>query len=235
MAKHNKFANKLNDNSEEADDFFVSYSDLVTLLMTFFITMLAVSNVDVDKFVKIARSLNESLGGGDMAYENVTLDDLDGLMQLFGNSTDRKADATYDVERRDDGIAIRFNAEYLFRAGEALLRPLAIPALENVGNTIVRRTKFTVVVEGHTDDEDISSAKYPSNWELSTARAASIVRLLQKQGVAPERLIAAGFGSTRPLKSTLGLTGKSLKKAREKNRRVEIFLSTLKGKSLKSY
>ena len=54
MAKYNKFADKLNQNTEEADDFFVSYSDLVTLLMTFFITMVAVSNVDVDKFVKIA-------------------------------------------------------------------------------------------------------------------------------------------------------------------------------------
>jgi len=235
MSKYRKVANQLDAEQEEADDFFVSYSDLVTLLMTFFITMLAVSNVDVDKFVKIARSLNESLGGGDMVYENVTMDDLDGLMQLFGSTTERKEDTIYDVEKRDDGIAIRFSAEYLFRAGEALLRPLAIPALEKVGNTIVRRTRFTIVVEGHTDDTDIASTKYPSNWELSTARASSIVRLLVKQGVEPGRLIAAGFGSTRPLKSTVGLTGISLKKAREKNRRVEIFLSTLKGKSLKSY
>ncbi|MBJ80056.1 MAG: hypothetical protein CMH60_01940 [Myxococcales bacterium] len=235
MAKYNKFAAKLEQNTEEADDFFVSYSDLVTLLMTFFITMVAVSNVDVDKFVKIARSLNESLGGGDMVYENVTLDDLDALMQLFGNQTKKTEDAAYDVERRDDGIAIRFSAEYLFRPGEALLRPLAIPALENVANTIVRRTRFTVVVEGHTDDTDVGSSKYPSNWELSTARASSVVRLLVNQGVEPERLVAAGFGSTRPIKSIIGLSGKSLKRAREKNRRVEIFLSTLKGKSLKSY
>ena len=94
---------------------------------------------------------------------------------------------------------------------------------------------YMIEVEGHTDDTDIASPKYPSNWELSTARAASIVRLLVKQGVEPGRLIAAGFGSTRPIKNILGLTGRSLKKAREKNRRVEIFLSTLKGKSLKSY
>ena len=235
MAKFSKFVHQLDDSQEEADDFYVSYSDLVTLLMTFFITMIAISDVDVNKFIHVARSLNESLGGGDMVFENVQMDDLDGLMQLFGSQLEGEKENIYEVEKRDDGIAIRFSSEYLFRSGEALLRPLAIPALEKVANTIVRRTRFSVVVEGHTDDTDIKTEKYPSNWELSTARAASIVRLLVKQGVEGGRLVAAGFGATRPIKNIIGLEGNSLVKARKRNRRVEIFLSTLKGKSFKSY
>jgi chemotaxis protein MotB len=99
-------------------------------------------------------------------------------------------------------IRVLLPAQVLFGSGEVEPTPEGLALLRRLGEQIERTTRGPVVVEGHTDDQDITgelAAQFPTNWELSTARASRVVRLfIEEQGVEPARLTASGFGPTRP-------------------------------------
>ena len=113
------------------------------------------------------------------------------------------------------GITVEINASVLFDSGEARLQAPAIVALTAVGQ-ILATTDFPVTVEGHTDNAPIRTPLFPSNWELSGARAASVVRLFIDNGVDPRRLTATGFAEQRPVADNATTEG------RQRNRRVAI-------------
>ena len=115
-----------------------------------------------------------------------------------------------------EGLVMRLSDHALFKAGVAEISPQAIPMLQKIG-AIVAKTAYEVRVEGHTDDIPIKTNRYPSNWELSTARAVNVLRHINTAYRIPsERLSAAGFGEYRPVVAN----DSSLNRA--KNRRVEI-------------
>jgi chemotaxis protein MotB len=113
------------------------------------------------------------------------------------------------------GITVEINASVLFDSGEARLQLLAVRALTAVGQ-ILASTDFPITVEGHTDNAPINTALFPSNWELSGARAASVVRLFIDTGVDPRRLTATGYAEQRPIADNATTEG------RQRNRRVAI-------------
>ena len=113
------------------------------------------------------------------------------------------------------GITVEINASVLFDSGEARLQVLAIRALTAVGQ-ILATTDFPITVEGHTDNAPINTPLFPSNWELSGARAASVVRLFIDNGVDARRLTATGYAEQRPVADNATLDG------RQRNRRVAI-------------
>lgn len=113
------------------------------------------------------------------------------------------------------GITVEINASVLFESGEARLQLPAVRALTAVGQ-ILATTDFPITVEGHTDNAPINTPLYPSNWELSGARAASVVRLFIDTGVLPQRLTATGYADQRPVADNASLDG------RQRNRRVAI-------------
>lgn len=113
------------------------------------------------------------------------------------------------------GITVEINASALFDSGEARLQPPALRALTAVGQ-ILATTDFPVTVEGHTDNAPINTPLFPSNWELSGARAASVVRLFIETGVDPRRLTATGYAEMRPVADNATAEG------RQRNRRVAI-------------
>lgn len=113
------------------------------------------------------------------------------------------------------GITVEINASVLFDSGEARLQPQAVRALTAVGR-ILATTDFPITVEGHTDNAPINTPLYPSNWELSGARAASVVRLFIDNGVDPRRLTATGYAEQRPVADNATPEG------RQRNRRVAI-------------
>jgi chemotaxis protein MotB len=117
------------------------------------------------------------------------------------------------------GISVEINASVLFESGEARLQVPAIVALTTVGQ-IMATTDFPITVEGHTDNAPINSPLFPSNWELSTSRAASVVRLFIDTGVDPRRLTASGYAEQRPLADNATVEG------RQRNRRVSINLES---------
>ncbi len=115
------------------------------------------------------------------------------------------------------GITVEINASVLFPLGEARLQPAAVKALRAVAE-VAAAAEFPITVEGHTDPTPIATPQYPSNWELSGARASSVVRLFVESGVAPQRLTATGFGEQRPVASN------ETQEGRARNRRVTILI-----------
>ena len=121
------------------------------------------------------------------------------------------------VKKNDFWIELEMNSELLFASGEAELSSKALPVLKKVSE-IVRRMPNVINVEGHTDDLPISTVKFPSNWELSSARATSVVREFVKEGIDPARLSAIGYGEYHPIADN------KTEQGRFENRRVVVVL-----------
>ena len=121
------------------------------------------------------------------------------------------------VKKKDFWIELEMNSELLFASGEAELSSKALPVLKKVSE-IVRRMPNVINVEGYTDDVPINTLKFPSNWELSSSRATSVVRELIKEGIDPARLSAIGYGEYHPIADN------KTEQGRFENRRVVIVL-----------
>ncbi len=124
---------------------------------------------------------------------------------------------TVGLEER--GLVVTFIAEVLFDSGKAKIRPEAYEVLDKVAKVINEKVADrNIAIEGHTDNEPIKYSGWKSNWELSTARATSVLHYLEDKGTAPTRLQATGYGEYRPIVSN------DTPEGRQKNRRVEIII-----------
>ncbi len=127
------------------------------------------------------------------------------------------ADKQARLEMTERGLVVTFVSEVLFDSGKATIRSEAKEALNKVASVIQEKVADRDIgVEGHTDNEPIKVSSWKSNWELSTARATSVLHFLEQQGVNPRQLMAAGYGEHRPVISNDTSSG------RQQNRRVEI-------------
>ena len=136
-------------------------------------------------------------------YEHLPLDQL-------GNQV--------EVIKSESSLRFRISSELLFASGEAALKPEGLRLLDSLLPTFNLAIDHHIVVEGHTDDTPISTARFPSNWELAAGRAGSVVRHLQSRGLNPTRLRATGYAETRPIESNRAPQGQRA------NRRVELIL-----------
>ncbi len=123
------------------------------------------------------------------------------------------AQGLVEVRRMTHWLEVEIKASVLFASGSATLEPGALPVLERLA-LILRGLENPIDVEGFTDDVPISNAVFPSNWELSAARSASVVRLFVENGVPPQRMVVIGFGEFRPIAENTNERGRS------RNRRV---------------
>ena len=124
------------------------------------------------------------------------------------------------IDRR--GLVVRvLTDKLLFDSGSDSLQPAGLPLLMEVGRLLNVDRSHPITVEGNTDDQPIHSAQFPSNWELSTDRATTVVRFLIAHGVAAQRLAAAGYAALHPLATNATAAG------RAQNRRVDIVLNRL--------
>jgi chemotaxis protein MotB len=124
------------------------------------------------------------------------------------------------IERR--GLVVRvLTDKLLFDSGQATLQPAGDPLLEEVATLLNVDKSHPITVEGNTDNQPIATSQFPSNWELSTARATTVVRFLIARGVSAGRLAAAGYAALHPVDSNATATG------RARNRRVDIVLMRL--------
>jgi chemotaxis protein MotB len=135
---------------------------------------------------------------------------LDAMQPLIKNGQVR-------VTQSPKGVTVEINASILFQSGEAVLQPASTETLAAVAK-VLAETDNAVQVEGHTDNVPIRSPIFPSNWELSSARAGSVVRLFVEMGVPPERMQAIGYADNRPLDTNATLDG------RARNRRVNVLI-----------
>lgn len=142
---------------------------------------------------------------------NGVADELDsGLKELVDQNI-------ISVKRDKAWVEVEINTSILFNSGSAGLQPAAMPVMRTLAK-ILNEKKYNIQVEGFTDNVPIKTEAFPSNWELSAARAASVVRVFADDGISPQRLVAIGFGEHRPI------TDNSTEDNRKKNRRVRVVI-----------
>ncbi|PID43282.1 MAG: flagellar motor protein MotD [Gammaproteobacteria bacterium] len=131
-------------------------------------------------------------------------------------------DGLVSINENDDWIEISLKEKILFTSGGTEPVYESFPVMEKIAN-VLKNTEYAILVEGFTDNIPIRTRSFPSNWELSAARASAIVRLLVSEGVAQTRMAAVGYGSTQPVASNETAEG------RQQNRRVVILVSREKN------
>lgn len=136
---------------------------------------------------------------------------------LFDDLNLDELGADIDIIIEEQTVRFRIDSEILFSSGQADLSRPGLAVLQNL-MSVVRNTDYIIAVEGHTDSVPIHSIRYPSNWELSGARAGSVVRYLEANGIPSDRLRAIGYADTRPM------TDNNTAHGRASNRRVELIM-----------
>ncbi len=203
------------------EDWMSTYGDMVTLLLCFFIMMLSVSKPDVAKYEQISAGLSEGLG------KKIIQRPIEMLM------TELKDDIqSLDLEKKvaigsdTQGIVLEFGGDVLFNKGSADIKNTALPALKRMAATLQseRYKNFVFSIEGHTSDEKVTSEKYPSNWELSSARASAVARFLEERGIDRVRMRATGMNDVSPKYPNLDPFGEPIPENRIRNRRVVIHI-----------
>ncbi|WP_446900640.1 OmpA/MotB family protein [Burkholderia sp. YIM B11467] len=191
----------------------ISYADLITTLMVLFLALyvlqLAKYNALDARYQTLARHAGGAASSAVPERAPAWLASLDSL----------KTNGRISLVKAPHGVEIGIDAKILFNVGDARLLPDASPVLNQIAQALSAHATGDILVEGHTDSVPIANAKYESNWELSSARAGSVVRYLTERGVAPHRLAAIGRADTQPL-----VTGDDAA-ARARNRRVTIFVA----------
>lgn len=215
----NERAKKLHAHEAIEDDtesvWLVSYADLLTLLLTFFMMLYATT----DKSDKTARRSLASFVGGSQSIPAQQLAEI-----IIQQTKDDRY--LYDVMTRPtvEGVEITFATTVLFDSGAAEIRPELVPSLKKIIAVLHDHAATDRIrVEGHTDDEPTrAKSPYPSNWELSGARASTVIRAFEAAGFAPEHLMSIGYGSSRPLAANRSPAGEALAENMARNRRVVV-------------
>lgn len=233
---------------ENHERWLVSYADFITLLFAFFVVLYATSQADVKKQEEFQESVKQSFAGGVFGfsmggqYDEFNDPRNNSLVkppfQTFppaGSGTEEaqeyvesKLEKEIPKEERSQtvsgikhdavGVRIQLAANKLFPSGSAELKTDSLQALDKVAE-LLKESGRKLIVEGHTDDEPIRTEKYPSNWELSAARATKIVRyLIVRHKIPAARLAAVAYADQKPV------VPNTSEENRARNRRIEVMI-----------
>lgn len=195
-------------------EWIYTYGDMVTLLLCFFVLLFALSETNKEKFKAVAASFRGGPPASPYMFTGAPspMDALENTMK----KSDISAEVT-DITVDDRGIAVSFSDTAMFAPGSAEPTKQGRDMVEKFAR-ILYAIPNRVVIEGHTDNTAIKTKIFPSNWELSAARAASIARLLEEFGVLSKRMEIAAYGMTRPRVSNDSPALKQM------NRRIDILI-----------
>lgn len=205
------------------DEWLATYADCITLLLTFFVLLYAMSSVEQKKIDSLAQAFKSVMGGesGDTLME---YDLYKGEVPLIGGEADidnftdeAEKDKTemynqvkkfiaengladvVDTSYNEKGVTLELRDNILFETASADLRQGSKAVLGKI-NSLIAAMPNHILIEGHTDNRDINTTTYPSNWELSVSRAVNVVRYFtETMGQSPGRFSAAGYGEFQPI------------------------------------
>ena len=239
------------DEDSHHERWIVSYADFITLLFAFFIVMYAISTLNESKYRAVGNALgfafNPSRGPTAAAGPTTIASMLPHPMpkppraddparvardQKLSGVAAKLTDALAPLvetghvrlKKSPAGLVVEIDASVLFAPAQAMLQPGSIAALTAAAK-VIGEVENALQVEGHTDSQPIASAVYPSNWELASARAASVVRLFEANGVDPKRMLAVGYADNRPVDTNDTAIG------RASNRRVTLLILSDPGRA----
>ena len=233
---------------ENHDRWLISYADFITLLFAFFVVMYSISSINEGKYRVLSDSLVNAFKSVPTSDQPLRLSQTKTKARPIKPAPPKNLAEEVDpkVKKRAEdmrqiaqdllkvlaplintnqvkitqsvrGVTVEINAAVLFAQGQATLQPDSVKALTAVAQ-ILAQAPNQIQVEGHTDDIPISTAFFPSNWELSSARASSVVRLFGANDVAPDRMVAIGYADNRPVVPNTD------NESRARNRRVTMLI-----------
>ncbi|MDK2917395.1 MAG: chemotaxis protein MotB [Candidatus Petromonas sp.] len=238
MSRRRKF---YEEESSGAPDYMMTYGDMMTLLLSFFVLLFAFSEIDAKKFEAIMESFKGSAGilksGKSLEIDQLIsessnndrpalgINEIENLRKLKKIVEDYLSKNNLQdeilVQLEDRGLLLRFKENVLFDSGKAILKNHSKTTLVFLSD-LLKKEEFIerhIRIEGHTDSDPINNAKYPSNWELSSIRASNVVRFfIEETHMSPERFSIAGYSQYRPVAPN------NNEKNKAKNRRVDIVI-----------
>ncbi len=232
---------------ENLERWLITYADLITLLLGLFVVLYSMSQIDLNKYQQWISAFSQLFGGGGVLTGGKGLlitpsppktgsDALAGTSQNQANQAQQKLEVqlnailSSDIQSKKvilttspEGLTIHLLERLLFESGSADLKPEAKAVLDTLAE-VLKFLPNKIRIEGHTDDRPIRSARFPSNWHLSVARALNTAYYLMSKGVNPEKISIAGYSEYRPIAPN------DSEENRAKNRRVDIvIISTQSG------
>ncbi|HNP27526.1 MAG: OmpA family protein [Nitrospira sp.] len=228
---------KKHEEHENHERWLVSYADFITLLFAFFVVMYSVSSVNEGKFKVLSESLvssfNNKKAAGEISIVNLPIntkttiqvkentasaENAQAFLKMANAITAANLPQGVKITTTERGLNIRIKDDALFQSGSAKLNPQIQEFIDLIGSLVKDLPNF-IAVEGHTDNQPIRSSLYPSNWDLSTARANTLVRyLIDHHHLADYRLSSTGYAGTRPVELNDTPEGQA------SNRRVELIV-----------
>jgi chemotaxis protein MotB len=242
MARRNRHSEH-----DNPDRWLISYADFVTLLFAFFVVMYSISSVNEEKYKNFSDSLSLAFTNQPSSLPPPPGIEINQQEQMLKALVDRRTARLGEQQRKiqdrmknlanglgkvmfplinqglvninltERGIELDIRASSLFKTGDAVLQQSYLEVLREVSQ-VLSKEELPIEVQGHTDDIPIMTTQFPSNWELSSARASSVARMLIDNGVATKRLSVVGLASNQPL------VPNNSPENRSQNRRVSIMI-----------
>lgn len=217
---------KKHEEHENHERWLVSYADFITLLFAFFVVMYSTSSIQEGKYRAVSDSAQAAFNpssqtakkieiGPKLSSGNRQTGKVEYIAAIKNVMKDFEQSKKLVVFQSSKGIVIRITDTALFDSGMAEIKSDAVEAIDSLAG-VLKSIRKDIQIEGHTDNIPINSPIYPSNWELSSSRATSIVRRFVDMGLKPSGLTAIGYGEYRPIAEN------DTEEGRSKNRRVEI-------------
>ena len=188
------------DSGEQSDRWLISYADLITTLMVLFLA-LYVLQLAKNSELQIQTLQHHPVKEAVDTEPPVTAPNAKDAAkkQLLSLLAPLQDNRQITISHTPQGVEIAINAKVLFNSGDARLLPESFAVLERIAAVLRDRAKNNILVEGHTDSLPIATAKYESNWELSSARAGAVVRFFADKGIEAHRMAAIGRADNFPL------------------------------------
>lgn len=222
-----------------SNEWLATYGDLVTLLMCFFVLLYSMAVIDQSKAKQVIASLNnmgivsqkgdiKSSIGDSIENINATIVEQQGYemdniyKEVKKLIEQEKLEDNVEIKNQENGVLIRFKDDIIYDTGSAELKPAAKATLTQI-SAILKKYNKKIKIEGHTDNIPIQHGKYENNWELSSARAISVVRFLSSEipvnkRIGQQNFEVSGYGEYRPIAPN------DTEQNRQKNRRIEVLI-----------
>jgi chemotaxis protein MotB len=230
----------------DGETWLTSYADLMTLVACFFILMVAFANFEDPAFQAKAQEFSQYFNRSEPIVVDKSVNKNIQLEKPTSTKNDKenilsskvKTDQLSQVNNipKNDNYKVKYTASVIFEPGKIQLTKEVQSSVDVLIDLIKEKSEaYYVLVEGHTDDTDIKSVKYPSNWELSAARAAKIIKKFEQSGINKSRLVAIAYGNSNPMYPNRDKFDQPIKKNQRLNRRVVIKVlkySDIKNKTI---
>lgn len=214
---------------EDSEDWLVTYADAITLILAFFVLLFSVSEINQQKFEAINQSIDDKFLQKKPEQKVNPLLDLQGRLGVLLNNYGVNPDKA--LQLNENSLKVALPGELLFGSGSAEVGVESRKLIEELAQQMnaFDLPNYQIEIEGHTDDVPIQTLKFPSNWELSSARAISVLKVFMELKATKHQLKAIGYADTIPIAPNRDELGNAIEKNQRLNRRVEIKLTRVFG------